>query len=677
MPASESTLMAIVNEDGSAAVVAGDVLTEFETTTVEDGRHAIMMHAIAAAQEHGDAVHLHVTEPDGAWPLIVHPDGNVEPDEASPAGDDADEHTQDGAPGEKDQPTPDAPGTAEAGGARQDGDAEVSADVAAATGAEPDAEPDSRSGSPDDARPAAPSDPRPDEARPAVDGAEDPSAEESLSTNPVRIPDPLIPGLVTTSLSVVDVGYDDEDDDSDVVDDPGPEPATRRRQRDAADPRPVGAPPLPKPASSTPKATTAVDPVAPAPAPATRAPKPDAIKPPTPLRTAAPAADASTPSAPPAASSPDPDAMDVFAPLHLSPQTPETRAGQERPTKSRRTEAATHPRAEQKAAAKRGDQPTRGRREAQAPDGRRSFLTPERVEEPAERGWRGFLARAGMRVPPSADERAERADMATVSQHWPGPRTIAIVNGKGGSGKTPTTIMTAAVFARYGGAGVLAWDNNQTRGTLGWRTEQGPHDASLHDLLPQTDRLLSAQAQSADLAHFVHHQTRDRYDVLRSRPMLLADEQRIEKEDVDRIHAVAAKYYRLIIMDSGNDESDPMWRRMIDLADQLVLTTTTRAEHAEAGALLLEALAERDERSARLVENSVAIVNQADPHAPASEIRGVVEGYRDLSREVAAIPYDPAMAGGILHFNALRPNTQRAWLAATAAVARGLGPRHP
>ncbi|GAA3658854.1 AAA family ATPase [Microbacterium marinilacus] len=316
-----------------------------------------------------------------------------------------------------------------------------------------------------------------------------------------------------------------------------------------------------------------------------------------------------------------------------------------------------------------------GARRGGAADGRRSFLTPERLEEPASRGWRGALIRLGMRMSPNAAERAERADMSTVSQHWPGPRTIAIVNGKGGSGKTPTTILTAAVFARYGGVGVLAWDNNQTRGTLGWRTEQGPHDASLHDLLPETERLLSASAQSADLARYVHHQTRDRYDVLRSRPVLLAHEQRVEREDVDRIHAVAAKYYRLIVMDSGNDESDPMWRQMIERTDQLVVATTTRAEHAEAGALLLEALAERDERSAALVRGSVAVVSQADQYAQASDVRNVVEGYEALSREVVAIPYDPAMTGGFLHYGALRPATQRAWLAATAAIARGLGPQ--
>ena len=305
-------------------------------------------------------------------------------------------------------------------------------------------------------------------------------------------------------------------------------------------------------------------------------------------------------------------------------------------------------------------------------EARQSFLTKEQVEEPASKGWRGSLTRMGMRMAPSEDERAERGDVQAVSQHWPGPRTIAIVNGKGGAGKTPTTVLLSAIFARYGGAGVLSWDNNQTRGTLGWRTEQGPHEATLLELLPQAERLLGTGAQSADLAHFVHHQTRDRFDVLRSKPMELASAQRVDAEDVDAIHRVASKYYRLIFIDSGNDESDPMWQRMIDHTDQLVVATTTRDDHAEAGALLLEALAQRDEKSQALARNAVAVVAQADPKATTADVNRVAEGYKTLARDVAPIPFDPAIVDGILRYDALRPATQRAWLAAGAAVARGL-----
>lgn len=326
--------------------------------------------------------------------------------------------------------------------------------------------------------------------------------------------------------------------------------------------------------------------------------------------------------------------------------------------------------AEAAPAASPGDGPAQ--RDPSRRELRQSFLTQEQTEEPATQGMRGALGRIGIRMSPSDAERSERADGQAVSQHWPGPRTIAVVNGKGGAGKTPTTVLLAAVFARFGGAGVLAWDNNQTRGTLGWRTEQGPHEATLLELLPEVPRLLGTGAQSADLAHYVHHQTRDRFDVLRSKPMALAHEQRIEPDDVDAIRSVAAKYYRLILIDSGNDESDPMWLRMIDHTDQLVVATTTRDDHAEAGALLLEALAERDERSAALAAAAVAVVTQADQTAPAKDLARVADGYRALVREAVTIPFDPAMVDGLLRSDALRAATQRAWLAAAAAVARGL-----
>lgn len=306
------------------------------------------------------------------------------------------------------------------------------------------------------------------------------------------------------------------------------------------------------------------------------------------------------------------------------------------------------------------------------PQQRQSFLTREQIEEPASRGFRGLMGKVGIKLAPNETERSERADVAAVSQHWPGPRTIAIVNAKGGAGKTPTTILLSAVFALFGGAGVVAWDNNQTRGTLGWRTEQGQHESTLLDLLPQIQRLLGTGAQSADLAHFVHHQTRDRFDVLRSKPMVLAHMQRLEPDDVDAIHAVLGKYYRLIFIDSGNDESDPMWLRMVDHSDQLVVATSTRDDHAEAGALLLEALAERDERSAALARSSVAIVSQADPSARPADVARVAAGYQALTRATVTIPFDPAMVDGLLHYGALKPETKRAWLGAAAAVARGL-----
>ncbi|MDQ1581979.1 MAG: hypothetical protein QOF36_33, partial [Microbacteriaceae bacterium] len=304
--------------------------------------------------------------------------------------------------------------------------------------------------------------------------------------------------------------------------------------------------------------------------------------------------------------------------------------------------------------------------------GRASFLIEERKKaDRAKKGWRGFIAKTGLPIPASTKERIEREETHAVSQHWAGPRTIAIVNGKGGANKTPTTAMLAAVFARNGGSGVLAWDNNETRGTLGWRTEQGPHDATVQTLLPNTQHLLSPAAQSSDLSHFVHHQTSDKYDVLRSNPTMLATQQRITADDFDRLHSVAAKYFRLIFIDSGNDESAERWLRMIDHTDQIVIATTALGEHAEAGALLLEALTQRDEASARLASHAVVIVSQSEKAGTAADARKVAAGFEPLARRAVSVPFDPAIHGGRLEYSALSPASRRAWLHAAAAVAEG------
>lgn len=314
----------------------------------------------------------------------------------------------------------------------------------------------------------------------------------------------------------------------------------------------------------------------------------------------------------------------------------------------------------------RDDRPPMTRREARE----RSFLAEARMSAPPATGWQAFLARLGFKSGPSAEEIARWEDERAISQHWPGPRTIAVLNGKGGAGKTPTTALLSGTFARAGGSGVLAWDSNVTRGTLGWRTESGPHDATVLDLLPRTEQLLTPGARAADLAAVVHHQTIDKYDVLRSNPLLLSTEQKLTPDQLDAVHAVAAKYYRLIFMDSGNDEGDALWLRMIDHADQIVVATTTRADHAEAGRLLLNALADRDEHSARLADQAVVLVSQADREE--ADAASIAQGFDALARAVVTVPYDPAMRQQWLRVDNLAPATQRAYLRAAAAIAAGL-----
>lgn len=280
----------------------------------------------------------------------------------------------------------------------------------------------------------------------------------------------------------------------------------------------------------------------------------------------------------------------------------------------------------------------------------------------------GLLNRLGFSPSRAAQERRE--DELTVSQQWAGCRTLAVVNGKGGVGKTMTTAMLAAVFARHGGGNVLAWDNNDTRGTLGWRTEPGRYDTTIKDLLPAAPALLATTAGVAEVARYVHHQPDDRYDVLRSNPELLATHQRVDAEEFDLLMQVAARYYRIVIFDSGNDESTERWLRMVDNSYQLVVPTLAAPESAESAALLLDALRDRDDRSRFLADNAVVIVTEAEASARAAD--RIVDGFEGTVRAVTRIPFDTALKSGPLRLDALRPVTRRAWIRAAAAAARGL-----
>ncbi|GHD10063.1 MinD/ParA family ATP-binding protein [Zhihengliuella salsuginis] len=306
-------------------------------------------------------------------------------------------------------------------------------------------------------------------------------------------------------------------------------------------------------------------------------------------------------------------------------------------------------------------------------DDRRTFLrNAEQGDVPAQQGLRGFLNRLGFSLEPTGEELRDRQCRAQVGRRVGRPKTISIVNGKGGANKTPTTVLLASVFGRNSSQSVLAWDNNGTRGTLGWRTTGDEHKSHVMSLLDDADSLLSSKPTERSIDGYVHYQPSDRFSVLRTEPTLLAAEQSVSSVDFDSLYAVVSRYFQITFVDSGNDESAERWLRMIDHTDQLVIASTTVEEHAEAGALLLEALTNRGGRYAELARNAVVIVSEPSPSPKPGQLRRITRGFEHLARSVVAVPYDSHLVKGQIQFEALKPATKRAWLHAAAAVSDGL-----
>ena len=147
-------------------------------------------------------------------------------------------------------------------------------------------------------------------------------------------------------------------------------------------------------------------------------------------------------------------------------------------------------------------------------------------------------------------------------------------------------------------------------------------------------------------------------------------EHEVSGAEVDAIHRVAAMYYPMIIMDSGNNERAVNWRSMIERSQRLVVPCTNGEDTAEVGARMLEALANRDDHSRKLAQNAVAIISKRTSGKDPNTDR-IVKDLAPLLREVVTIPYDKALVAGVIGFDALNNDTKRAWLHA-AAAAKGL-----
>ena len=95
---------------------------------------------------------------------------------------------------------------------------------------------------------------------------------------------------------------------------------------------------------------------------------------------------------------------------------------------------------------------------------------------------------------------AYEQDRALIQKDFDGPRTIAFINPKGGAAKTTGVLAAGYTFGTVRGGGVVAWDNNETRGTLGIRGTRSTHRNTTRELLEDLERFSDVyQSRIGDL----------------------------------------------------------------------------------------------------------------------------------------------------------------------------------
>ena len=299
---------------------------------------------------------------------------------------------------------------------------------------------------------------------------------------------------------------------------------------------------------------------------------------------------------------------------------------------------------------------------------------PPLVAGPALLGWQGTVRRltGGLVSPsPGAEEMSHRAAVASVQRSLIGPRTIVVLNPKGGAHKTTATLLIAATFGIHRGGYTLAWDNNETMGTLGVRAQTASHTNTAVDLLRDLDNFAySSSARVGDLDNYVRNQGYARFDALAS-DLDPAGAASIDDVAFGKLHAALSRFYRVLIIDTGNNMRASNWEAAVDAADQLVVVSTIREDTAYGAASLLDGL--RQKGHADKVAQAVTILASPAKTADRQLSHRLHDHFSQLTRTVVDVPYDPALvAGGSLNYDALAPRTREAWLVATAAIAEGL-----
>jgi len=293
---------------------------------------------------------------------------------------------------------------------------------------------------------------------------------------------------------------------------------------------------------------------------------------------------------------------------------------------------------------------------------------------PAEIGWRGVVRRITggvIALPPGVAEREDREAVASVQRSLEGPRTVVVINPKGGAHKTTASLMIAATFGRHRGGYTLAWDNNETRGTLGWRSRHGHHRNTAVDLLDDLERFADAgSSRVGDLDNYVRSQGSAQFDVLAS------DEDAASAASIDdfafrALHRTLSRFYRILVIDTGNNMRASNWQAAIEAADQVVVVSTMREDTAQSAAWALDAL--RATGHEAVVRKAVTVLSQPAPKRDAELAARLHDHFSRLTRAVYEVPYEPALVpGGPIDYDAQSDATRRAWLHVTAAVAEGL-----
>jgi MinD-like ATPase involved in chromosome partitioning or flagellar assembly len=257
--------------------------------------------------------------------------------------------------------------------------------------------------------------------------------------------------------------------------------------------------------------------------------------------------------------------------------------------------------------------------------------------------------------------------VSLLRQDFGGPKVIAFANPKGGVHKTTATVLCAATIGAVRGRGVLAWDDNELRGTLGLRAGSARHARTIRHLI--SDLALVEASLGAEVAEkldqYLRHASDGSYDVLAGEesPRFA---QRLDPHTVRRVLDVLCRSHDVICVDTGNNVESANWQTVLQAADQLVITSVPREDAAFTADWMLDLLHEWG--MGKLASEAVTLLSCPTP-VPSPLLNDLAAHFATRTRAVAVVPYDPALeSGSSIEYPELQTATKKAWLQASAVI---------
>ncbi|MGQ0574960.1 MAG: nucleotide-binding protein [Pseudonocardia sp.] len=295
-----------------------------------------------------------------------------------------------------------------------------------------------------------------------------------------------------------------------------------------------------------------------------------------------------------------------------------------------------------------------------------SFVTDEAILRPMAqkptRGWRHavYLLTGGLWNPGISPAEAVQLELLRrIRRQLPGTHQIAVSSLKGGVGKTTVSAALGLTLAEYRGDRVVAVDANPDSGTLADRLN-GEVGVTVRQMLDNIATVDSMTAVS-------------QYTSLAGRLQVLASEQdpamseAFNREEYEQICAVLARFFNVIITDSGTGLVHSAMEGTLALTDSLVVVGTPTVDGASRASKTLDWLIAHGYEEQ--VANGVVALS-CDRVSPNVDRDWVLGHFRSRCRAVVEIPFDPHLAaGGRLNLDAMRRPTRLAFLELAALIA--------